>query len=292
MAIRPYWKGSLKLSLVTCQVALYPATTDSEKTHFHQINTKTKHRLRQQMVDEATGDVVENADKSRGYEVARGKYVEISEEDIDAIKLESTKTIDLDSFVPNDDIDDRYRDRPYYIAPDGKIGADAFAVIRDAMKDKGRVALGRIVMASREHVIAIEPYGSVMMGTVLRYPYEIREADAVVGTVRGPKATKDMVKLAEHILESKTAKFDPSKFKDRYETALRALVKRKAAGKTIVAREEAAQNRGNVIDLMDALRRSLGRGPSKSEAAPKHSGRKTASKKAPRKSGARKRKAA
>jgi DNA end-binding protein Ku len=274
MARRPYWKGSLKLSLVTCQVALYPATTTAEKTHFHQINTKTKHRLRQQMVDEATGRVVDKQHKGRGYEVSKGKYVEIGEEDLDAIKVESTKVIDLDSFVPNEDIDDRYRDRSYYIAPDGKVGADAFAVIRDAMKDKGRAALGRIVMTNREHVIAIEPYGSLLIGTVLRYPYEIREADEVVGTVRTPKATKDMVKLAEHILETKEAKFDPSKFKDRYETALRALVKRKAAGKTIVAAEEKAEDRDNVIDLMEALQRSVGRRSGK-ESPSKRTAKKT-----------------
>jgi len=290
MARRPYWKGSLKLSLVTCQVALYPATTAAEKTHFHQINTQTKHRLRQQMVDEATGRVVDKQHKGRGYEVSKGKYVEIGEEDLDAIRVESTKIIDLDSFVPNEEIDDRYRDRSYYIAPDGKVGADAFAVIRDAMKDKGRAALGRIVMTNREHVIAIEPYGSLLIGTVLRYPYEVREADDVVGTVRTPKTTKDMVQLAEHILESKAAKFDPSKFKDRYETALRALVKRKAAGKTISAPEEKTEERGNVIDLMEALQRSVGRRAS-NDHKPKRAARKTAKGKA-RKAPARKRKAA
>ncbi|MDF2114278.1 Ku protein [Roseiarcaceae bacterium H3SJ34-1] len=273
MARRPYWKGSLKLSLVTCQVALYPATTTAEKTHFHQINTKTKHRLRQQMVDEATGRPVDKQHKGRGYEISKGKYVEIGEEDLDAIKVESTKVIDLDSFVPNEEIDDRYRDRSYYIAPDGKVGADAFAVIRDAMKDKGRAALGRIVMTNREHVIAIEPYGSLLIGTVLRYPYEIREADEVVGTVRTPKTTKDMVKLAEHILQTKAASFDPSKFKDRYEIALRALVKRKAAGKTIAAAEEEAEDRGNVIDLMEALQRSVGR-RSGNDHAPKRAAKK------------------
>jgi len=285
MARRPYWKGSLKLSLVTCQVALYPATTTAEKTHFHQINTKTKHRLRQQMVDEATGRVVDKQHKGRGYEISKGKYVEIGEEELDAIKVESTKVIDLDSFVPNDEIDDRYRDRCYYIAPDGKVGADAFAVIRDAMKDKGRAALGRIVMTNREHVIAIEPYGSLLIGTVLRYPYEVREADEVVGTVRTPKTTKDMVKLAEHILQTKAAKFDPSKFKDRYEIALRALVKRKAAGKTIVAAKDEAEDRSNVIDLMEALQRSVG-GRSSNAPARKRVARKTG------KSHARKRKAA
>ncbi|MDH7796479.1 MULTISPECIES: Ku protein [unclassified Beijerinckia] len=260
MPIRPYWKGTLKLSLVSCPIALFPATTLAERTHFHQINRKTKHRLRQQMVDEVTGRAVDKANKGRGYEVGKGRYVEIDEEDLDALKIESTKTIDIDSFVPAEEVEDLYRDRPYYLAPQGKVGADAFAVIRDAMKDKGRVALARIVLSNREHVMAIEPHGDVLMGTTLRYPYEVREASDVIGKITKPRITKDMVKIAEHILESKEASFDPSKFKDRYETALRALVKRKAAGKAIVAREESAEDRGNVIDLMEALRRSIGHG--------------------------------
>src|ERR1700754_2135020 len=152
MAPRPYWKGSLKLSLVTCPIALYPPSTQSEKTHFHQINTKTGHRLKQQMVDEQTGDVVDKEHKGRGYELSKGKYVEIDEDELEAVKLESTHTIDIDDFVPAEQIDERYLDKPYYIVPDGKAGADAFAVIRDAMQRKGKVALGRVVLSSREHV--------------------------------------------------------------------------------------------------------------------------------------------
>lgn len=258
MPIRPYWKGTLKLSLVSCPIALFPATTTAERTHFHQINRKTKHRLRQQMVDEVTGRAVDKENKGRGYEVGKGRYVEIEDKDLDALKIESTKTIDIDSFVPAEDVEDLYRDRPYYLAPQGKVGADAFAVIRDAMKDKGRVALARIVLTNREHVMAIEPHGDVLMATTLRYPYEVRESRNVVGKVTTPKITKDMVKIAEHILESKEASFDPSKFKDRYETALRSLVKRKAAGKTIVAHDEPAKDRSNVVDLMEALRQSIG----------------------------------
>src|ERR1700712_5047828 len=203
MAPRAYWKGSLKLSLVSCPVVLYPASTTVEKTRFHMINKETGNRLKQQMIDSETGDVVESDQKGRGYEVSKGEYVEVEKEELEAVQVESNHTIDIDSFVPRDEIDRRYLNHPYYIAPDGKVGADAFAVIRDAMKDKGRAALGRIVMTNREHVIAIEPYGSLLIGTVLRYPYEIREADEVVGTIKTPKATKDMVKLAEHILATK-----------------------------------------------------------------------------------------
>src|ERR1700750_134383 len=177
MAPRAYWKGTLKLSLVTCPVALYPATTSVEKTRFHMINTETGNRLRQQMVDEETGDVVESSQKARGYEVSKGKYVEIEKEELDAVQIESNHTIDIDSFVPREEIDQRFLNHPYYIVPDGKAGVDAFAVIRDAMKDQDRVALGRIVLTNREHVIAIEPFSKGLLGTTLRYPYELRDAE-------------------------------------------------------------------------------------------------------------------
>ena len=258
MAPRAYWKGSLKLSLVTCPIALYPASTQAEKTHFHQINLRTGHRLKQQMVDEKTGRVVDSEHKGRGYEISKGRYVPVEPDELEAVKLESTRTIDIDDFVPAEDIDQRYLDRPYYIVPDGKAGADAFAVIRDAMKRKDKVALGRVVLSSREHVIALRPLGKGLLGTTLRYPYELRDEHDYFDEIPNPRVSKDMIELAAHILDSKSAKFDPDKFKDTYETALKALVKRKAAGKTIeVPTEEPAES--NVIDLMDALKRSLGR---------------------------------
>ena len=258
MAPRAYWKGSLKLSLVTCPIALYPASTQAEKTHFHQINLRTGHRLKQQMVDEKTGRVVDSEHKGRGYEISKGRYVPVEPDELEAVKLESTHTIDIDDFVPAEDIDQRYLDRPYYIVPDGKAGADAFAVIRDAMKRKDKVALGRVVLSSREHVIALRPLGKGLLGTTLRYPYELRDEHDYFDEIPNPRVSKDMIELAAHILDSKSAKFDPDKFKDKYETALKALVKRKAAGKTIeVPMEEPAES--NVIDLMDALKRSLGR---------------------------------
>ena len=163
----------LKLSLVTCPVAVYPATTSAEKTRFHMINKETGNRLKQQMVDAETGDVVERDQKARGYELRKGKYVEIEPEELDAVQIESNHTIDIDSFVPRDEIDKRYLNHPYYIAPDGKAAIEAFAVIRDAMKDQDRVALARIVLTNREHVMAIEPLGKGLLGTTLRYPYEL-----------------------------------------------------------------------------------------------------------------------
>ena len=263
MAPRAYWKGYLRLSLVTCPIELFPAVSQSEKTHFHQINTQTGHRLRQQMVDETSGKVVDKAHKGRGYELSKGRYVEIDEDELAAVEIESTHTVDIDSFVPLAEIDKRYLDRPYYVVPGGKVGAEAFAVIRDAMKDKDRVALARIVMANREHVIALEPLGRGILATTLRYDYEVREEKQYFASVPSVRVPKEMLDLAEHILDTKAGHFDPAKFKDEYELALRKLVKRKAAGKKIEAPEPEEES-GKVIDLMEALRRSLhGKGSGK-----------------------------
>ena len=220
------------------------------------INKETGNRLKQQMVDGKTGEVVEDGQKGRGYELKKGEYVEVEKEELEAVQIESHHTIDIDSFVPKDEIDQRYLNHPYYIAPDGKAGVDAFAVIRDAMKDQDRVALARIVLTNREHVIAIEPFGKGLLGTTLRYPYELRDADDYFDGIKNPKISKDMIELAGHILDTKAAHFDPSKFKDEYEDALRKLVKRKAAGKTIETAEP-EERPTNVINLMDALKQSL-----------------------------------
>ena len=253
---RAYWKGSLKLSLVSCPVVLYPASTSVDKTRFHMINKETGNRLKQQMVDAETGDIVESDQKGRGYELSKGEYIEIEKEELEAVQIESNHTIDIDSFVPRDEIDKRYLNHPYYIAPDGKAGVDAFAVLRDAMKDQERVALARIVLTNREHIIAIEPLGKGLLGTTLRYPYELRNEADYFDDIKSPKISKDMVELASHILDSKAAHFDPSQFKDEYESALKTLVKRKAAGKPVKA-AEAGEKPDNVISLMDALQQSL-----------------------------------
>jgi DNA end-binding protein Ku len=275
MASRAYWKGTLKLSLVTCPVALYPASTAVEKTRFHMINRETGNRLRQQMVDEETGDVVESDQKARGYELSKGKYVEIEKDELDAVQIESNHTIDIDSFVPRDEMDQRYLNRPYYLVPDGKAGVDAFAVIRDAMKEKDRVALARIVLTNREHMMTIEPFGKGLIGTTLRYPYELRDAEEYFDGIKSPRISKDMVELASHILDTKAAHFVPSKFKDEYENALKKLVKRKAAGKPIKAAEP-EEKESNVISLMDALKQSVkGKGSARRRTAKSHARRST-----------------
>jgi Ku protein len=212
------------------------------------------------MVDEETGRVVDKDDKGRGYEVSKGKYVEVEPEEIKAIQVESTHTLDIDKFVPVDEIDRRYFDRPYYIVPDGKAGEEAFAVIRDAMKDKGRVALAKIVLTNREHIVAIEPMGKILLGTILRYDYEVRVEKELSRSVPSPRISKEMLSLASHILDTKAGHFDPSQFKDEFENELKKLVKRKAAGKTIEAPER-EERPSNVVNLMEALRQSVsGRG--------------------------------
>lgn len=222
---------------------------------------------------------VDKDHKGRGYELSKGRYVEIDEYELEAVKLESTHTIEIDDFVPAEDIVERYLDKPHYIVPNGKAGADAFVVIRDAMKRKDKIALARVVLSNREHVIALKPLGKGLLGTTLRYPYELRDEDDYFDAIPSPRVSKDMVDLAAHILDTKKSKFDPHKFKDKYENALRALVKRKAAGKTI----EVSRGKGdesNVIDPMDALKQSLGRkhaaksAPKASRRARVHRGRK------------------
>jgi DNA end-binding protein Ku len=253
---RPFWKGYLKLSLVSCPIALYPGTSSTERVSFRQINKKTGNRLRQQLVDEVTREVVEGDNKGRGYEYAKNAYIPVDDDELDAIAIDSTHTIDIDSFVPRKEIDERYLDSPYYITPDGQVGQDAFAVIRETMRGKGMVALGRAVLGKRERVIMLEPWDKDLIGTTLRYPYEIREAKEYIDDIPDLKVAPDMLKLADHILKTKATDFDPSQFVDRYEQALLEMLKKKQAG-IAVSRGRAAPRPQNVVNLMDALRRSI-----------------------------------
>ena len=255
MAPRAYWKGYLRLSLVQCPVALFPATTESEKIRFNQINTKTGNRIRYLKVDAESGEEVDSEDIAKGFEVAKGEYVLVTEEELESVALESKHIIDIDEFVPKDEIDDLYKIRPYYIAPDGNAGEDAFVVIRDIIERMDCVALGRIVIASREHVIALEPRGKGLMGTLLRFPYEVREAGDLFDGIADVKLPKDMFELAEHIVKTKSGHFHPEKFKDHYENALRELIGKKQKGERIEAEPRAKPT--NVVNLMDALRRSV-----------------------------------
>jgi DNA end-binding protein Ku len=251
-----FWKGYLKLSLVSCPIALYTGTTSTERVSFRQINKKTGNRLRQQLIDEVTREPVEAHNKGRGYEYSRKAYIPVDDDELDAIVIESSHTVEIDSFVPREKIDKRYLDSPYYIAPNDQVGQDAFAVIREAMRGKGMVALARVVLAKRERVIMLEPWDTGLMGITLRYPYEIRDAKEYFDDIPDVKVEPDMLRLAEHILNSKAADFDPTQFVDRYEEAVVVMLKKKQAGRP-VSREHAAPRPKNVVNLMDALRRSI-----------------------------------
>jgi DNA end-binding protein Ku len=255
VAPRAYWKGYLRLSLVSCPIALFPATSEREKVSFNQINKTTGHRIRYRKVDAETGDEVPSEDIIKGFEVAKGEYIEITDDEIESVALESTKTIEIDEFVPQDEIDELYNIRPYYIAPDGKVGQDAFVVIRNIIEQMKMVAIGRVVLTSREHVIAITPRDKGLMGTLLRFPYEVRDPAEFFDDIPNVKLTKDMMELARHIVETKSGHFDPEKFEDHYEHALKDLIEKKAKGEKIEAPKE--QPTGKVINLMDALRRSV-----------------------------------
>ena len=253
---RAFWKGYLKLSLVSCPIALYTGTSATERVSFRQINKKTGNRLRQQLVDEGTREPVEGEDKGRGYEYAKNAYLLVDDDELDALAIESKHTIEIDSFVPREQIDQRYVDVPYFITPDGQVGQDAFAVIREAGRGKDMVALGRVVLAKRERVIMLEPSGKGLTATTLRYPYEIRDAKEYFDDIPDVKVEPDMLKLAEHILQSKATDFDPSQFVDHYEEAVVALLKKKQAGLP-VSRGRTTPRPQNVANLMDALRRSI-----------------------------------
>jgi DNA end-binding protein Ku len=277
MAPRANWKGYLRLSLVSCPIALYPASSLSEKVSFNRINRKTGHRLKQQNVDAETGDVVPREDIARGYEVAKGQYLIVEDEEIDAVQIESTRTIDIDEFVPRDEIDERYIESPYYIAPDGQVGQDAFAVIRDTIGKLNMVALGRVVLARREHVIALEPRGRGLLGLLLRYPYEVRDEKLYFEDIPELTLPKEMLDLAAHIVNTKAGRFDPSRFEDRYENALLDLLRKKQAGERIEPARETPVPR--VVNLMDALRASID-AEQKKAPAPSVRARKPAKKKA------------
>ena len=264
MAPRANWKGFLRLSLVTCPVALYPATSDSEKVSFNQINRKTGHRIKYTKVDADTGEEVANEDIIKGYKVDTDTYIEVTKDELDAIALESTHTIEIDEFVPKADIDNRYLIRPYYLVPDGKVGHDAFAVIRETIRSMNKVAIGRVVLTNREHIVALEPLGKGLMGTLLRYPYEVRSEKEYFDGVQDVKVTKDMLDLAKHIVEQKSGSFEPEAFEDHYESALIELINKKRSGVRLPAKA-APKSAGNVINLMDALKRSLA---SEKQAAP------------------------
>lgn len=255
MAARASWKGYLKLSLVSCAVQLYPASTSKERVSFHMLNRETGHRLKRLLVDAETGEPVESEDQIKGYEIGKRQYIQIEDEEIESVAIESTHTIDIESFVPRDEIDETYLDSPYYIAPDGKVAEEAFAVIRDAMREKNVVGIGRVVLYRRERIIMLEPRDKGLVAMTLRYPYEVRADDEVFDQIPDVKVDDDTLDLATHIIERKLTHFDPARFEDRYQNALLEIIKAKAANKP--APKLDAPKPSNVVNLMDALRKSI-----------------------------------
>jgi DNA end-binding protein Ku len=273
VAPRPYWKGFLRLSLVSCPIALFPATTDREKISFHQLNKATGNRIRYRKVDAETGDEVEQANIIKGYEVSKGEYIELDPEELEAVAIKSKHTIEIDEFVPKSDIDELYMRDPYYIVPDGEVGQQAFAVIRDAIRKEGMVAVGKVVFTSREHIIALESRGKGMLGITLRYRYEVRNEKEYFDVVEDEKVPKEMLDLAIHIVNTKKGEFHPEEFEDQYDDALKELLRKKQKGEKIERPKEPA--RTNVVNLMAALRQSIAE-EKKSKAATKKGRRRIA----------------
>jgi len=254
MAPRPNWKGFLKLSLVSCSVALYPATTTSQRIRFNIINRETGNRIRNEVVDAETGDPVPQEDRVKGYQFEKGQYVLVEEDELDNVALESTHTIDIEQFVPVSQVDRIYLDESFYLVPQDDVAQEAFAVIREAMRKEDLVGLARVVIYRREHLLLLAPRGKGIMATALRYSAEVRDEKNYFDEIPNIKVPADMLKLAVHILESKKGKFDPDRFEDRYESALQKLIDAKRAGKKPPTIAEPKPS--NVINLMDALRRS------------------------------------
>ena len=255
MAARPSWQGHLKLSLVTCPVSLYNAVSPRGEVHFNLLNPKTGNRIRMVTVDAGTDEPLERKDLVKGFEISKGEYIQVTQEEIDSVRLESTKTIEIESFVPAEDINRLFWDNPYYLVPDGKMAAEPFTVIREAMERSGQVALGRLVMSQRERLVALEPRDKGIIATTLRAHEEVRDMAQFFRDIPSVKADRDMIAIAEKIIAQKEEDFDPTKFDDRYEDALKALIEDKKKGHKIVRKQEPEPS--NVINLMDALKKSL-----------------------------------
>jgi DNA end-binding protein Ku len=255
MAARPSWKGFLKLSLVSCPVALYPATSTRERIAFHILNRKTGDRTRNLVVDAATSEPVDPEDRVRGYEVSKGEYVLIEDEELEKLQIESTHTIDIEKFVSHDEVDEIYRDAPYYLIPDGRIGVEAFSVIRDAMRKQNTAGIGRAVLFRRERLLMIEPRHSGLLATTLRYAYEVRDEKPYFDEIPDIKVPDEMLSIACDIIARKSGRFDPREFEDRYQKAVLDLIKAKRVGRP--APHKTAPKPQPVPNLLEALRRSI-----------------------------------
>jgi DNA end-binding protein Ku len=256
MATRPTWQGYLRLSLVSCPVALYTAVNRTGDVHFNMLHETTHNRIKMVPTDPETGPV-ERSEIVKGYEIEKGRYVVITDDEIKNVRLETTRTLDIERFVDEVDIDRLYWDDPYFLVPDGDMAVEAFTVIREAMSKAGQVALGRLVMHQRERLMALEPRGKGILAYSLRTKHEVKDPAEVFDRIPDIKPDPKMIDIAARIIEQQEGPFDPSQFNDRYEDALRSLIKAKEKGAVTAPAEPKA---AEVIDLMEALRRSLGQG--------------------------------
>jgi DNA end-binding protein Ku len=277
MAPRANWKGYLKLSLVSCAVALYPATTTSQRIRFNILNRETGNRVQNAVVDSETGEPVPNEARVKGYREKGGDYILVEEEEIDRVAIESTHTIEIEELVPRREVDEIYLDESFYLVPEDEVSAEAFAVIREAMRETDMVAIARVVLYRRERLLMLQPRGQGLVATALRYKDEVRDERQYFDDIPEGRVPPDMVELAVHILETKRGHFDPSRFEDRYERALRELIKAKRAGRP--PPEPPTSEPSNVVSLMDALRRSVqaerGTASTRGDARPRGAARRT-----------------
>jgi DNA end-binding protein Ku len=272
MVARASWKGYIKLSLVSCPVKMFPATSSSERIRFNQLHKDTHNRINMKPVDPERG-LVERSDLVRGYEYEDKQYVVIDDADLEAVRIESNHTLNIEAFVDEDEVDVVYEDSPYYLAPDGPMAEETFVVLREAMRRSGKVAVARLVMSSRERVVTIGARDKGMLVCTLRNPSEVRSTAEYFDAIPDTQPDAEMLELAQKLIDQKVKPFNPKDYPDRYEEALMAMIKEKLKGhKPIIA---AAPERGNVINLMDALKQSLGqakppaKSKSKAEAAEK-----------------------
>lgn len=266
MAPRASWKGYLKLSLVSCPVRLYPATSSSERIAFNQLHKDTHNRINMKPVDPELG-LVERTDLVKGYEYEDKKYIIIDEADLDSVRIESNHTMNIEAFVEEGSVDVIYQDAPYYLAPDGAMAEETFAVLREALHKTGKLAIARLVLSSRERVVTIGSRENGMFVCTLRNPSEVRGTAEYFGNIPAGDPDPEMLQLAEALIQQKLTTFDPKNYEDRYEIALMKMIKEKLKGhKPIIA---AAPERGNVINLMDALKASLGQSKPPAKSKPK-----------------------
>ncbi|MFC3712823.1 Ku protein [Sphingoaurantiacus capsulatus] len=287
MAARAYWSGQIRLALVSIPVELYSATRSAGGISFNQIHEPSGKRIKYEKTVPGLG-AVDPADIAKGYEYEKGNYVLLDEKEIEGVKLESKKTLELTQFVDFDEIDAIYFDKPYFVVPQDDLAEEAFRVVRDALKKTKKVGLGQLALRGREYICALKPCGQGMVLETLRYAEEVNKAKQFFRGIGNEESPAELMELATTLIEKKTKKFDPDAFHDRYEDALRALIDRKLSGKRTIkaANDEAEVKPSNVVDLMAALKASLEKSPAKGKAKP---AAKPAAKKAPAKAPARKR---